>query len=542
MSTVGEAERGEAEAAEGVRVEVEPPRGSRLVEDYLAGRPEIAPFYEGHPHRLESYRAKLEEVRGRFGREARERAAAALTPTTAGARERLRRFVEEGGAMVTTGQQAGLFGGPLYTVHKILTAVRLAEALERALGVPVLPVFWIASEDHDFAEVDHAYAVDGAGALRRVRVGAREAAPHPMSATTLDESATGAREEFLALAGTGEGSAGPALSGYRPGATVADAFQATVLSLFAEQELFVTRADDPHLKAASLPVLLREARSAAEHERRVAEQSARLAGAGYPPQVALAEGATHLFFHDPRTGRERLQRDGEGFVAPAAGRRFTAAELERELREHPGRFSPNVLLRPVVESAVFPTLAYVGGPAETAYFAQIHPLFAAFGMRMPVVFPRFSATLVPAEAERALSEIGLSRGDLALPEHELLERLARARVPAEVAERLAALRAALVEGFGAVMDAAGSAPDLELALGARRNAALLEVARAERKVVRHFKRSSPETARALRLARSHLRPLGAPQERVLTVFQYLHRRPGLLREIAEGMQVRLQED
>jgi bacillithiol biosynthesis cysteine-adding enzyme BshC len=530
-----------------VRIEVAPLRGARLLEDYLAGKPEAAVFYVGHPYNPEAYRAKLEEVRARFADPAaRERAAAALTPTTARAEEKLRRFVREGGAMVTTGQQAGLFGGPLYTLHKALTAVRVADTLERELEVPVLPVFWVASEDHDFAEVNHAYAVDAEGELRRLVVEAREHLPLPMSRTHLGEEVEEVREAYLAAVGE-EGAEGlrEILAPYRPGATVAGAFREALTRLFSDEryggiDLCLTQADDPHVKAASLPVLLREAEHAVEHERRVAEQSARLWEAGYAPQVAVLEGATHLFYESAEAGRERLYREAEGFVARESGRRFTPEALREELRAHPGRFSPNVFLRPVVESAVFPTLAYVGGPAETAYFAQIHPLFEACGIRMPLVFPRLSATLIPEAAGGARVELGLDVEELALPEHEILERLARRHLPPEVEARLSALRRALVEGFGGVMEAAGGIdPNLERALGARRNAALLEVARAERKVVRHFKRRHPELLRGLRRVRNHLRPLGLPQERVLTVFQYLARDPSLLRGLAEAATVDL---
>ncbi len=120
-------------------------------------------------------------MRRRFGRAERETAAAAVRPTSPGAAARLARFVEEGGAMVTTGQQAGLFTGPMYTIHKILTAIRLAEALEARLGTVVLPVFWVASEDHDFAEANHTYMVDGAGKLRHLAVASTDPRPVPMS-------------------------------------------------------------------------------------------------------------------------------------------------------------------------------------------------------------------------------------------------------------------------------------------------------------------------------------------------------------------------
>jgi bacillithiol synthase len=515
-------------------------RGNRLVDDFLAGRPRAAAFYEGNPRDLAAWRAKLAEVRARFGRAERERAAAALTPTSARAAERLRRFVDEGGAMVTTGQQAGLFTGPLYTVHKILSAVRLAEALERALDVVVLPVFWAASEDHDFAEVNHAWAVSAGGELRRVAV--RQTAPVavPMSEMRLDEDVEPALDEFADVVGGDRDRPFlfAALRGaYRPGVTVAEAFRDAVAALFGEFDLLVTDAADPALKAASAHVLMAELEHAAEHERLVAGQTAALAEAGYPPQVALVEGAANVFWHGP-AGRERLYRDGAGFVAKDARRRFSLGELRAVQQADPRALSPNVFLRPVVESSVFPTLSYVAGPAETAYFAQARPLFAALGMRAPVVFPRFGATIVPEDMAEARARAGIDDDELKLPEHELWERVARRHMPAELWARMDALRRALVEEWGRVIDVAEAIDhNLRDAVGARRNRALLEAARSERTIVRHFKQRQPRLARDTRLVRNHLRPLGIPQERVLTVFQYLGREPDLLRRLADGMRV-----
>lgn len=523
-----------------LRIEAGPIRGSRLVDDYLAGSPAISAFYAGHPLELAAYREKLAEVSRRFDRLARERAAAALRPTSPGAAERLRRFVEEGGAMVTTGQQTGLFTGPLYTVHKILSAIRLAEALERELGVIVLPVFWAASEDHDFAEVNHAWAVDGAGELGRFSVAATNPRAVPMSEMRLGEDVESAFDGFAQSVDAHADATGLLArirGAYRPGRTVAEAFSDTIAELFAGFDLLLTDAADPALKAASAEILLAEAAGAAEHERLVAEQTAALEAAGYPSQVTVAEGATNLFVHGA-AGRERLQRDGARFHAPDARRHFTADELRALLRDDPRALSPNVFLRPVVESAVFPTLAYVGGPAETAYFAQIGPLFVAFGIRMPLVFPRFAALIAPTEAEEARAELAITDDELRLPEHELFERVARRRVPERVRDELLALRTALVGGFGGVMDAAHDIdPNLDLAIGARRNRALMEVAAAERKIIRHVKRNDGALRRGFPLARNHLRPQGQPQERVLTIIQYLARQPSLLHDLAAAMHV-----
>jgi bacillithiol biosynthesis cysteine-adding enzyme BshC len=533
-----------AGAGADLEIRMEPLRGPRLLRDYLAGEGSARSFYGGgSPYDVAGFRAKLEEVRGRFGREERARAAAALRPTSPGAAERLARFVDEGGAMVTTGQQTGLFTGPLYTVHKILTAVRLAEALERELGVVVLPVFWAASEDHDWAEVDHADVLDARGGVRRIRLPGDDSVPLPMSERSVGEGIEAALGE-LADALAGEPLAGECLTllrgAYSPDATYAGAFRETVVRLFSGFDLLVTDAADPALKQASAPVLAEAILRTREHEALLRGRTAELEAAGYHAQVAvLPEGAN--VFHHGAAGRERLYARGEGWHTRQARRSFTADEVREAVAADPTRFSPNVFLRPVVESAVFPTLAYVGGPGEMAYFAQLEPLFGAFGMRMPVVYPRASVTLVSREARRAMERLGIGAAELDAPEHELVRRLARERVPAGVEEALRRLREGIAAGYAGLMEAAEAVdPTLRGALGGLRNRSLLAAADAERKIVSAAARAGEGIARDVRRVLAELRPQGAPQERVLNVFSYLAEHgPELLAGIAARIEVPL---
>ncbi|HEV2148871.1 MAG TPA: bacillithiol biosynthesis cysteine-adding enzyme BshC [Longimicrobiaceae bacterium] len=540
-----EGDRGEGrEAAPGLEILVEPLRGARLVRDYLAGEGSAPSFYSGgSPFELASFRAKLDEVRGRFGRAERERAAAALRPTSPGAAERLARFVEEGGAMVTTGQQTGLFTGPLYTVHKILTAVRLAEALERELGVLVLPVFWAASEDHDWGEVDHADVLDARGEVRRIRIPGDDSVPLPMSERRVGTGIEASLAE-LADALAGEPLAEDCLrllrEAYSPDATIAGAFRETVAKLFAGFDLLITDAAAPALKRASAPVLEGAILRTREHEALLRARTAELEAAGYHGQVAVLPEGANVFHHGP-AGRERLYARGDGWYTRGARRHFTAEEVREAVAADPTRFSPNVFLRPVVESAVFPTLAYVGGPGEMAYFAQLGRLFREFGMGMPVVYPRFSVTLVSPGARRTMERLGIGMADLDAPEHELVRRLARERVPAGVEEALQRLREGIAEGYAGLIEAAEAVdPTLRGALGSLRNRSLLEAADAERKVVSAVARAGKGVARDVRRVRAELRPHGEPQDRVLNVSSFLAGHgPALLAQIAERMVVPL---
>jgi bacillithiol synthase len=525
-------------------LEVGPVHGPPLVESLSAGDPRALAFYAGSPLDLPSYAGRLAAVRTGFDRDARARAASVLRPTRASAGTRLARLVEEGGALVTTGQQAGLLTGPMYTVHKILTAVRLAEALEAAWGRVVLPVFWCATDDHDFDEVAETWAVDAAGRLRRAAISRTDPRPLAMSEMRLGEdveTASGVLRDVVNSHGYGIDHLRYVLDGYRPGETVGSAFREAVTRLFADLDLLVVDAADPSLKHLSAPVLREALEGAAAHEARLRTRTEAVAAAGFAPQVQLVAGAANLFLHGP-AGRERLQRDGSGWHAPAAGLRFAPGELERRVSAEPERFSPNVLLRPVVEAAVLPTVAYVGGPGEIAYLAQAGALFESHGVAAPVAFPRFSVRVVPEDVARDRVELGLDEGELARPAHEGAALLARRRLPAEVRGALDVLRGAVVSGFAGVMDAAAPIDgNLEGALGARRDRALLEAAAAERKILRHLKRRDPAIAEAFPRVRNHLRPLGAPQERLLNALPYVARFPGLLDAIGARMRVRLRD-
>jgi bacillithiol synthase len=519
-----------------------PIAGSPLIADYLAGAPALAPFFGGDPFDADSFRRKADEVARRLDGPARRRAGGSIRPTSAAAAARLERVLDGDGYVVTTGQQTGLFGGPLYTVHKILTAMALAERLEALLGVPVLALFWSAAEDHDFDEVAATRLTDTAGELVRLSLSApSDAPPVAMARRTLGDGvlplldalpallpATGAAERWLARL----------RDAYRPEATVAAAFEAWIAALFEGRDLLITSAADPVLKAASVPVLAREAEHALAHAELVAEQSARLERLGYHAQVPPAAGVSNLQYEDGQ-GRERLVRDARGWLLRRTRRRLDDSALTAALAAEPWRISPNVLLRPVVESSVFPTLAYVGGPAEISYFAQIGGLFRAHGMEPPVAYPRRSVLLIEPGIRRALDRLGLEPGELATPLETLARQRARASLPPEAGDALAALRNHTVEAWSRMAEAAALVdPTLLEAMRSERRAALERVDEAERRLLRHARRRADVDEARLRRAATALHPDGTPQERALGILPFLARWDGaLLDAIAAALEL-----
>ncbi len=443
--------------------------------------------------------------------------------------------------MVTTGQQAGFLTGPLYTVYKALTVARLAGSLEERFGMIVLPVFWTASEDHDWAEVNHAFLLDGDDEVRRLELPSDGDRALPMSQMEVGAEVKQVLEKLSQILYTqpfADEYTRLVRDAYRPGRSVAGAFSAMLAGLLAPFDVLLTDAADPNLKRASAPVL----RHALEHADSLAAalrgRGAALTRAGYHAQVAVLDGATNVFYHG--TGqRERIDLSPGGFRLHESHRLFEGGPLLSEVDANPARFSPNALLRPVVESAVFPTLAYVAGPGEISYFAQSEVLFREMGIEPPVVHPRFSATLVEPPVRRLLDRLGLDASELSRPRHELATRLAREAVPPEVRAGLAELARSLTEGYRRLIDEASRIdPSLRGSLGALRNESLARLAESERKIVRRVRVREEVLVARLDRVRAHLRPEGQPQERVLSPVSFLARfGPELLRRLHASVEV-----
>ncbi|HXM37154.1 MAG TPA: bacillithiol biosynthesis BshC [Gemmatimonadales bacterium] len=411
---------------------------------------------------------------------------------------------------VTTGQQPGLFTGPLYTVYKALSVIALAQRLERERGVPVVPVFWVAGDDHDFAEANHAWVLNRAG--EPVKIVLRErAADAPLLPLFREPCGAEIRAAFDALGAALPDSEFKAdvvawlESAYQPDTNLADAGAEAVNRLLSKRGLAVFRAHDGTAKRAAAPWILRGL------------------------DVTLPDGLTPVLV-EGRAGRDRLRAEGTAFVTRRSGERFTRADLERVAAETPERLSPNVLLRPVVEAALFPTVAYLGGPGEMAYLPDAAPVFARLDVTQPAPVPRWSGLIVEARVEKVLERHGLAPGDFDGKPGALEARVAREALPADVADMLTQLRGDVEARFAQIGDAVKRLdPTLERTVQSARNAALAGAQEVEKKLVASLKRTNETVVSQLARARAALAPGGKPQERVLTVASFLARYgPGLV--------------
>lgn len=413
------------------------PHQSRLFLDYVEGREPLAPFFPVAPfsgaQKFPASRLSLE------GRAASAKLLASQTksenPETAANIERLR----QGASAIVTGQQVGLFGGPLLTLLKAATAIRMAKDLSTA-GKPHVPIFWMATEDHDFVEVDHV-TLPSRHALHQVAYKRFSRESQPVGNVELDASIRETLNQAAEFIG-GTPFFELLEKWYAPGQTMASAFGALIAHVFAPWGLIVMDAAGREAHALGAPVLREAILRADELHDALVERDKELLARGYHSQVLVNLQSSLLFLVEEQTlVRQPLRRiDGQW---KAGARTYTEDELVTILADSAERISPNALLRPVFQDAILPTTAYIGGPAEIAYFAQSEVLYERLLGRATPIVPRLSATLIEPSTATLMA-----RHEVSLPrviEHvdDLAQTLGARALPVQGKQRLAAAGNAL---------------------------------------------------------------------------------------------------
>jgi len=513
---------------------------SPLFRDYLAGAPAAAAFYDGGRWDLEALAASAERTVARpLQREALVQALAQQQRSwgNAAAAARVGQLADPRAAAVVTGQQAVLFGGPLFVLYKALAAVKVAALLEERRGAPVVPLFWVAADDHDFAEVRSASVLDEAGQIRTLRYSPlREPVGQPAARIVLDDSIAKLVEELgrcLPVGPHRDAIVARVAEAYHPGATLAGAFARLISALIPG--LVVLDPSDPAIKALMVPVLTREVMEGSPTTRLAQQVGERLLAAGYHQQVPVRDGFLNLFLLMDGERRSLGKQNGHVEVR-GVGRRLAIDEAERLIRSDPALWSPGALLRPLAQDWIFPTAAYVGGPAEVAYHAQIGPAYPHFEIPRPPLVPRPSLTLVEPAQSRALEAEDLSLTDLQADAEGIVARWAREAYP-EVEAAFARTQEAVAREMTQVEEALGALdPTLKAAADAARGRALHQIESLHEKAMRALKKRDQTRADRLRRTRDALFPGGSFQERGLALVGHLSRHgDALLEEVRQQM-------
>ncbi len=428
----------------------------------------------------------------------------AIAPTGAAA-ARLNCSAGGRGLVVTTGQQPGLFGGPLMTLVKAISARALADALQERTGLPVAPVFWAATDDADFDEAAVvSVALDGGPA--ELRLEQRAPAGTPMARTLIDS-------EIATHAAVLRGACGSAphhsfldaaLDAWKDGATVGDAYVALLRHVLEPLEISVLDASHADVTRTGRPLLQRAAAAAGSISTATHRRIAEITAAGYKPQVEEVPGLSLVFMH-----------------SAGVKRRLPIEEAASSATARDARLSATVLLRPVLERSILPSAAYVAGPGELAYFAQVSAVADQLGVPAPLVMPRWSATIVEPRIQRIMDRLDISIDDLADP-HAADRRIARARLSPDAAQALQLLRSHMRSDIDNLRRANTDIVPVRMLDGLQR-ALEHRVERAERRILAGVKRIETDAMRQLATARGALFPYGVRQERKLAYVPFLAR-------------------
>ena len=341
--------------------------------------------------------------------------------------------LEKGAVAITTGQQVGLFSGPAYSFYKALTAVQIAEELTQE-GIDAVPLFWMATEDHDLDEV-RATNWFADGQLRRFELPVPPNVGQPVGRIPLgDAVAELTREAAASLEKLGDAAMARDLAeSYRPEETYGSAFGKLLTRLFAKQGLIFAEPLDPRLHAVAAPVFRRVVEQRDAVIAGLLQREKELEIGGYDAQVKVTAKNT-LLFRINGTGREAISASNGTFKTSTET--WSKDELVRLVEAEPHTFSPNALLRPVVQDYLFPTAAYIGGPAEISYFAQSEVLYRQVLGRMPVLLPRAGFTLVDAKASKLLQKYEMPIEDVWRGSQVVRKRMEAHSVPPGLAESL----------------------------------------------------------------------------------------------------------
>lgn len=494
-----------------------------LFEDYAGEHAALAPFYTAFPRALFERPAALGPWR--------EDIAGAVRSLNEGLG--LDCSLTGSEHCIITGQQPGLLTGPLYTVYKAITAIRVAELYQKRTGHPCVPLFWVSGDDHDFEEVRSAHILTRDHEQLTLRY-----APEleedlglavdgfPMHRVPISSSLHGCIDRAADAAHGSEYKEDVRVFLHQTldsAISMADWFAVIMAGLFQDTPLLFFMPHLPTARKAAAEVIRQEIRHPLESTRLLNEAGQRLERLGYRPQVVKHANECNFFLEMGDRRRKVLFESGR-FVLPEENITCSPDEMETLLDLLPHRFSPNVALRCVVQQALFPVAAYVGGPGEIAYWAQVRPLFEFFGQAMPIVYPRARAVIVSPKLNQLRARFGWSIDDCGRPEEDLVDQALRNVVKSSALDALRAQRGpteAALRGFAEGVSAAAPAAHIKSMMDGWAEQSIEGMDRIERVLLHGDEARTEAVKRQVRRLRNSLAPDRKPQERVYSMVSFL---------------------
>ena len=423
---------------------------------------------------------------------------------------------------VVTGQQAGLFTGPLYTIYKALSAIKMAEELN-ASGCKAVPVFWVATEDHDFEEVSHAWFVGNAGELIEADYRPTDYKKNsPVGNVEIDGSITEVINEILNALTQTEFSADARDSieqAWSDGTLFGNAFAKNLARILDKFGLIIIDPMHQGIKELAAPIYVNAIKKSEEIVANIRQKSSELESDGYHAQVLVEEDYFPLFWIDDEGRRTALRKVGNDlYRAKEEKREFSRTELASIANDDPQRFSPGVMLRPVVQDYLLPTVCYFGGAAEIAYFAQNSEVYRILDRPVTPIMHRQSFTVVEAKHRRTLDKFGLEFSDMFTGFDGVLENIGRKHLSEKTLASLAEAEQTISAQLNRLdQDLSQIDPTLAANLDKRRRKIMYHIAALKKKTYLAGLRKDETIERQIKSAFGALLPNGQLQERVLNV-------------------------
>lgn len=513
----------------------------RFATDYVFAFEHVAPYFAGNPADPPAWADAIRRRHAYAGRPTELAAVLAAQLQRRGAPPEAHRAVERLAdprtVVIITGQQAGLFGGPLFTLLKALTALKLAAKVSAEHGVPVVPVFWIDAEDHDWAEVKSCTVLDGEFAPSTVSLtDLTGAGDLPVGRLVLDDEIGQTLDALRAALPVTEFT--PSLvdglrQAYAPGRGMSEAFGRWIETVLGPHGLVVYDSSDPAAKPLAARVFTHELTHPGKTAALAAAAGDALIAAGYHAQATPPPGSASLFHLNG--GREGIRFDGDR--ATIGERHATRQALIDESTRHPELFSPNVLLRPIVQDAVFPTICYVAGPNELAYLGQLRKVYEHFAVPMPLMYQRATATIADSATIRFLSKYQLQIEALQPQGEAVLNQLLQDQLPPTVEQALSAVGAVVEERMDVVAAAVPQIdPTLEGTVRSTLGRMQHDLRTLHNKVIQAAKRRDETLRRQFQRAQALTFPNGHPQEREVGFIWFTNRYgPALVDRLLEDL-------
>ena len=508
------------------------PATNRFATDYLAGVPEIQRFFHYQYQYSSDYQARLLELNNRNFM--RKELAGCIGkymerfPSSPEVKTSLEKLTKENSAVIIGGQQAGILTGPLYSIHKVISIITLARQKEKELNIPIVPIFWIAGEDHDFQEVNHIY-LEKKGEIQKVIYPEKVLDKRMVSDISIDKGICMEWvEEIIETFGESDHTNELLLfmrKAVQDSETFVDFFAQMVMGLFKNEGLLVIDSGYQGLRSLEKEIFISQIEQVTRINQCVKEVQHQLVDEGFNRSIEMSDQAANLFYYDEEYKERILLEYNEGkqqFIGKNGALRFSRTELLQIANEFPWKLSNNVVTRPLTQEMLFPTLAFIAGPGEIAYWAELKQAFELFSIKMPLIVPRLNITLLDRSVESDFEELDLLLEEVLVKgTGKQQEAYLESVKDLELETLFQYTKKQLLENYGNI----GQKLDKGLIPLFEKNQGKLmeQIEFMEGKIEDHLKQKHEVALSKFQRVDHSLRPIGAPQERILNALYYMNR-------------------